>query len=327
MEMTAGSGKGGDSLKDAAVPMVTVTRNGESDMEHLGFACLVDADGNRLWSMGDPHAGAFIRSSAKPLQALAVLTSGAADAAGLDDRDLAVICGSHPGGADEAAQVKTLLAKSGLMPEDLGCGDGLADMCSGKHAGMLTACKHLNLPLRSYLEPDHPWQNRLLTLICDYCAADSGKIAKAVDGCSAPTFSLPIFNMALGFARLAKEAAKTGPAARILKAMAENPGGLTGEPDLRAFNLEGASRTGIGAAFVTKGGASGLHCAALPGLGLGFALKIIDGSQLPRWPVFTRALAKAGVISSATAVAMKAALWPRIATRGGVIAGDIRLDF
>lgn len=327
MEMTGGSGKGGDTLKDAAVPLVTVTRNGEADMAHMGFACLVDADGNRLWSVGDPHAGAYFRSSAKPLQALAVLTSGAADAAGLDDRDLAIICGSHLGGPDQAAQVKALLAKSGLGPEDLGCGDGLADMCSGKHAGMLTACRHLNLPMKSYLETAHPWQHRLLNMICDYCAADAGKIAKAVDGCSAPTFSLPIFNMALGFARLAKEAAKTGPAARILKAMAENPGGHTGEPDLRSYTLEGGSRTGIGAAFVTKGGANGLHCAALPGLGLGFALKIIDGAQLPRWPVFTRALEKSGVVSAATAAAMRAALWPRIATRRGVEAGDIRLDF
>ncbi|MDB5102685.1 MAG: asparaginase [Fibrobacteres bacterium] len=337
MEMTCGSESEGGTLKDAAVPLVTVTRNGEADMAHSGFACLVDADGNRLWSLGDPHAVAFFRSSAKPLQALAMLTSGAADAMGLDDRDLAIVCGSHLGGAEQADQVRSLLAKSGLAPEALGCGDGLADMCSGKHAGMLTACKHLRLPLDSYLDPAHPWQQRLLTTLCEYCAADPGKIAMAVDGCSAPTFSLPVYNMALGFARLAREsAARKGPAARILLAMAENPGGHTGEPDLRAFRQspqspESASAKTAGgapmAAFVTKGGANGLHCAAIPGLGLGFAMKVIDGSPLPRWPVFTRALEKAGIISAATAAAMKSALWPKISTRRGVPAGDIRLDF
>src|SRR4051812_5803375 len=88
MEMTCGSESGGDSLKEAAVSMVTVTRNGRLDMQHLGFACLVDAGGNRLWSLGDPHAHAFFRSSAKPLQALAMLASGVAETAGLDDRDL-----------------------------------------------------------------------------------------------------------------------------------------------------------------------------------------------------------------------------------------------
>ncbi|MDB5047793.1 MAG: asparaginase [Fibrobacteres bacterium] len=328
MEMTCGPEKEGDSLRDASVPLVTVTRNGQVDLQHLGFACLVDAEGNRIWSLGDPHAKAFFRSCAKPLQALAMLTSGAADAAGLDDRDLAIVCGSHLGGAEQVSQVDALLAKSGLKPEQLGCGargagpEALADMCSGKHAGMLTACKHLRLPLETYLEPDHPWQKRLLATVCDYCAADPAHLDQAIDGCSAPTFLLPIYNMALGFARLAKEAGKPGPAGRLLRAMTVNPGGHTGEPDLRPFLPEnGAS------AFVTKGGANGLHCAALPGLGLGFAMKVVDGAQLPRWPVFTRALEKAGIISAATASAMRAALWPRILTRRGVEAGNIRLDF
>ncbi|HKP96247.1 MAG TPA: asparaginase [Fibrobacteria bacterium] len=344
MEMTCGPGSAGDSLKESAAPLVTVTRNGRFDMQHLGFACLADAAGNRIWSLGDPHAHAYFRSSAKPLQALAMLTSGAADAAGLDDRDLAIVCGSHAGGAGQTAQVRALLAKSGLRPDQLGCGprEGsesaagggdpggeesvLADMCSGKHAGMLTACKHLGLPLDTYLEPGHPWQRRILATVCEYCAADPAETGQAVDGCSAPTPSLPIYNMALGFARLAKEAGKPGPAARLLRAMAAHPD-HTGEPDLRGFALENAPPTGIGAAFVTKGGANGLHCAALPGLGLGFAMKVMDGAQLPRWPVFTRALERAGILSPASAAAMRAALWPRILTRKGVEAGDIRVDF
>jgi L-asparaginase II len=339
MEMTCGPEQEGDSLRDAAVPLVTVTRNGQVDMQHAGFACLVDADGNRIWSLGDPHAKAFFRSSAKPLQALAMLTSGAAEAAGLDDRDLAIVCGSHLGGAEQISQVDALLAKSGLKSDQLGCGargagpEVLADMCSGKHAGMLTACKHLRLPMETYLEPDHPWQKRILTTVCDYCAADPGHVDQAIDGCSAPTFLLPLYNMALGFARLGKEAAKPGPAARLLRAMAANPGGHTGEPDLRAFHRENvppadsAPADRIGAAFVTKGGANGLHCAALPGLGLGFAMKVVDGAALPRWPVFTGALERAGIISAATAAAMRAALWPGILTRRGVEAGNIRLDF
>jgi L-asparaginase II len=341
MEMTCGPGGGEGTLKSASAPLLTVTRNGESDLEHLGFACLVDADGKCRWSLGDPHAKAFFRSSAKPLQALAMVESGAADAAGLDDADLAIICGSHPGGPEQAALVRNLLAKSGLGPEALGCGDGLADQCSGKHAGMLIACAHQRLPLDTYLAPDHPWQQRMFATLCRYCAVNAEETRQAVDGCSAPTFSLPLYNMALGFARLAREARSPGPAARLLRAMAAHPGGHTGEPDLRAFHLAETSLAtgtvpairGSGAAaalvaeLITKGGANGLHCAALPALGLGFALKVADGSALPRWPVFTRALEQAGLIDSATAKAMRTALWPRIETRRGAEAGSLRLEF
>jgi L-asparaginase II len=374
MEMTCGpvggegDPKGGGCLKGAAVPLVTVTRNGEDDMQHLGFACLTDADGKCLWSLGDPHAKAFFRSSAKPLQALAMVASGAADAAGLDDADLAIICGSNLGGREQKDQVESILRKSGLGPEALGCGDGLGDMCSGKHAGMLTACRHLRLPLDSYLDPEHPWQRRMLDVLCDYCAINAAETRPAVDGCSAPTFSLPVYNMALGFARLAREShSGPGPAARLLRAMAENPGGHTGEPDLRAFVLSDRANglvtkaganglvtkaganglvtkaganglvtkaganglvTKAGAnGLVTKAGANGLQCAALPSLGLGFALKVIDGAVLPRWPVLIRALEQADLVTSETAAAMRLALWPKVETRRGLPAGSIRLDF
>ncbi|MEO6096104.1 MAG: asparaginase [Fibrobacteria bacterium] len=341
MEMTCGPDRGEASLKSASVPLLTVTRSGESDLEHAGFACLVDADGKCRWSLGDPHAMAFFRSSAKPLQALAMVECGAADAAGLDDADLAIICGSHPGGTKQAELVRSLLAKSGLGPESLGCGEGLADQCSGKHAGMLTACAHLRLPLHDYLAPDHPWQQRMFSTLCRYCAVNAQDTRQALDGCSAPTFSLPLYNMALGFARLARDAVSPGPAARLLRAMAVHPGVHTGEPDLRPFRLAKTSvETGtgsaaprsslagtLGAELITKGGANGLLCAALPGLGLGFALKVVDGSPLPLWPVFTRALEQAGLIDAGTVKAMRAALWPRIETRRGVEAGGLLLQF
>jgi L-asparaginase II len=309
-----------NALRDASVPMASVMRGGEPDTVHLGIACLVDSRGDILWSLGDPGVRSFFRSCAKPLQALALLESGAADAAGLGDRDLAIICGSHAGGPEQTTLVEAILAKSRLAPTALGCGEGLADMCSGKHAGMLTACAHLGLPLESYLDADHPWQLRILARVCEYCRYDTAGMGPAMDGCSAPTQSLPLFNMAYGFARLAAEAASQGPAKRLLGAMAAHPGGDTGEPDLRIFSAEAG-------ALVTKNGANGLLCAALPGLGLGFALKIADGASLPRWPVFIRALEQAGILSPSAARSMAASLCPPISTRRGENAGHIRLDF
>ena len=309
-----------NALRDASVPMVSVMRGEEADAAHQGIACLVDSGGKILWALGQPLVHAFFRSCAKPLQAMALLASGASDAAGLDDRDLAIICGSHAGGPDQIAQVAGILAKSGLNASALGCGGGLSDMCSGKHAGMLTACKRLDLPLGTYLQAEHPWQKRILAVIREYCRYEVPETARAVDGCSAPTHSLPVYNMAVGFARLAEEAESPGAAARLLGAMSAHPGGHTGEPDLRVFS------SGAGT-IVTKGGANGLLCAALPGLGMGFALKIADGAALPRWPVFTHALEQAGIITPSTAREMGAMLWPDISSRRGENAGRIRLDF
>ncbi len=326
MEMTGPAEDSGHRLQDGAACVATVTRNGESDLVHSGFACLVDAAGKCLWSLGDPHSKAFFRSSAKPMQALAMVECGAADAVGLDAADLALICGSHNGAPVHAERARIVLAKSGLGPEALRCGDGLADQCSGKHAGMLTACRHLKLPTDAYLDAEHPWQRRMRDVICEYCGVDAGDCPTAVDGCSAPTLSLPVYNMALGFARLGRAAGTRGPVERLFRAMAENPHGHTGEPDMRPFPAEGHSGP-FPAAIITKGGANGLHCAAIPGLGLGFALKVIDGSAAPRWPVLTRALRVAGLISEATAAAMRSALWPRIDTRRGEPAGEIRVEF
>jgi L-asparaginase II len=95
---------------------------------------------------------------------------------------------------------------------------------------------------------------------------------------------------------------------------------------MTAYGIEGVKPV-FPAAIISKGGANGLHCAALPGLGLGFAMKVVDGSTVPRWPVLTRALETAGLISKATVRAMEQALWTRIETRRGEPAGSLRVEF
>ncbi len=302
-----------------AVRLITVTRGLELDVMHTGSACLVDARGDILWSLGDVEMRAFLRSSGKPLQALSVLTTGAATAFGLTEQEVAIICGSHAGGPEQIAQVDGILAKCGLSKDALACGDGLADMCSGKHAGMLAGCRHLGLPVDQYLNPEHPWQQRIRNSICDHCGLEAEHLHSALDGCSAPTYSLPLYNMALGFARLAKSATNSSASQRILHSMHAYPGGHTGEPDLRQYSESGD--------LVTKGGVHGVFCAALPALGLGFALKVTDGASLPWWPVFTEALFRAGFISANTLKVMRQALVPQITTRRGEIAGSIVLDF
>lgn len=307
--------------------LATATRGSESDTVHFGSACLVDDDGKVLWSIGDAEARAFFRSSSKPLQALPVIDAvqgaSAADAFGFDGADLAIICGSHAGGAAQVRQVRGILRKIGLRGNRLRCGQGLADNCSGKHAGMLAACAHQGYDLETYCDVDHPLQKRILAGVARYCGLDAAAIGLAEDGCSAPTFYLPLRNMALGFARLGREAASApaaGGPARLFRAMLEHPGGHTGEPDLRGFAVNGDIP-------VTKGGANGLLCAALPAQGLGFALKVADGSALVRWPVFIAALERAGLVAADAALRMRETLSPKITTRRGKAIGAIVLAF
>ena len=146
-----------------AVPLVRVTRSGVQDNLHRGAAVVADDTGKVLLSFGSGDMRAYIRSSAKPIQAIPVFTSGAVEAFGFDDADVAIICGSHRGGPEQVAQVRAILTKAGLTEEHLKSGDGIADNCSGKHAGMLSACKHQGLDLADYLEPDHPHQRRIRT--------------------------------------------------------------------------------------------------------------------------------------------------------------------
>lgn len=305
------------------VHLATMTRGDEIDSVHFGMACMVDAGGKVLWAMGDPGSRAYIRSSAKPLQALTMIHSGAAEAFKLEEPDLAIICGSHKGGPDQVRQVRGILAKCGLDESHLGCGDGLADQCSGKHAGMLAGCKHRGLPLEGYLDPAHPWQRSILDTVSERCGLVPADIALADDGCSAPTFGMPLYNMALGFARMGLDAAKPGNSqggpARLFRAMIAQFI-HTGEPDMRGFEAGGGVP-------VTKGGANGVHCASFPSLGVGFALKIADGSAAARWPVFTGALERTGLIRPETAELMRAILWPHITTRKGVPAGGVHLAF
>jgi L-asparaginase II len=307
------------------VHLATVTRGELPDTLHYGAACLVDSDGKTIWSLGDPETRAFFRSSSKPLQALPAFE--ALDRFAFTEGDLAIFCGSHEGGPAQTAQVRGILAKCGLGEEHLQCGNGLSDNCSGKHAGMLAACLHHGWPIENYCDNNHPLQKRIRALVAEHCDLPEEDLLPGLDGCSAPTFNLPLRNMALGFARLghaAASAASPAPAAsvapaRFFRAMTAHPE-FTGEPDLRAFPVRGETP-------VTKGGANGLLCAALPRLGLGFALKVADGTAQVRWPVFIAALQSNGLLNSAEAQRMREALVPGIVTRRGAPVGQILLAF
>ena len=227
-----------------------------------------------------------------------LVESGAADAFGLGDDELAVACASHSGEPVHVAAVRSLLAKAGLDESYLACGahwpisekaaseliragrrpQAIHNNCSGKHAGMLAACVHLGFDPRGYARPDHPLQHMIAKFISETCAIALDRSRMGIDGCSVPTWAMPLRALARGFARLgtgeglAVERARA--ANRLVAACFASPVLVAGEGRFDTLVM-----SKLAPSVFVKGGAEGVHCAALPRLGLGVAVKVDDGAK------------------------------------------------
>lgn len=284
-------------------PLLELIRGRIVESTHYGSIAVVDADGRLLASHGDPQTVAFLRSSAKPFQALPFVERGGVEFYGYTPRELALSCASHESAAIHLDAVAALQKKIGIEETDLQCGGhmpGDVDMfrkfvisgetptanynnCSGKHTTMLAHAKMRGLPLENYLEISHPIQQDILNTLAEMCGYECGKIELGVDGCSAPNFALPLYNAALGMARLCDPRSLPEPRAaacrKITSAMtsySEMVSGF-GEFDCEVMKI-GAGR------IVTKRGAEGYQIMGiLPGVlspdspGVGVAIKVSDG--------------------------------------------------
>lgn len=309
---------------EPAVPLMRVTRGGEQDVLFRGCVAVVDDTGSQLFSLGDGHMGIHIRSSAKSIQCIPIILSGAADAFKFDDDDIAIISGSHVGEAAQVAQVRSILAKCGLDEKNLMCGGGIGDWCSGKHAGMLACSKHLGLPLDTYTSPTHPHQQKILEFLRSVCLVE-GKIPIAIDGCSAPIHFIPLHNAALGYARMSRperhfEPATAAAISRITNAVWNAPDGHTGEPLFREILHDGPR-------ILAKEGGSGFYCCSIIGRGVGFGFKIESGDKIPLRDVLFRMLRRLDVISDSEHQALVAKFGHKVLNRYGQTVGEVEMLF
>lgn len=278
--------------------LVTLSRGHLVESFHRGAIALAGANGNLIIGMGDVSRPVFPRSAIKVLQALPLVESGAADAAGFDNRELALACASHSGEPVHARTAGRMLEKVGLTPDALACGpqwpleSGVArslartgkdptvlhNNCSGKHAGMLALTQHLGFDVNGYEKPDHPVQNRIRKTLEDLTGEKLTGDVCGIDGCSVPTWAVSLTGYARAFAKLANKEQLKGErrhaADRLMRACASEPQMVEGEG---RFGTDVMRQLGT-AAFV-KGGAEGVYCAAFPEQGLGLALKIDDGAR------------------------------------------------
>ncbi|MCF7825284.1 MAG: asparaginase [Candidatus Marinimicrobia bacterium] len=269
-----------------------VTRSGYVESYHVGYGVIVDAKGGIVKAYGDSEYLTYVRSSAKPMQGMAVLRSGAYDNFKLTPEELAVICSSHSGQPIHIKKVLQIFSKAGIGPELLACGihppihresaqaleaAGLAPQqmhnnCSGKHVGMLATCVQLGFDPRDYLNPDHPVQQYIYDIVKEYTS--SASIHRGVDGCSAPVFYLPLQKVALAFARISQQGNRE--CRQIFQAMNGFPHLVGGQGRFDTALMESYPER-----IMSKGGAEAVSAAGfmMPnGEVYGLAVKVLDGN-------------------------------------------------
>lgn len=313
------------------------------ESRHRGAAAVIDAASRVVQAWGDIESPVFARSAIKPLQALPLMETGAADRYGLGDTEIALACASHRGEPVHVEAVRHWLERVGLGTQDLECGShlpyneaaaqaliragekpsALHSNCSGKHSGFLTTARHRGEPTRGYIAPDHPVQRRVLAALEDMSGLDLSRAQRGTDGCGIPVIGISLRGMARAMARLGDPkglpAERAAAGKRILDAMAAAPLMVSGTGGFATLAMTAAGRT-----VRVKPGAEGVYCATLPTLGYGVALKIDDGGPRASEVAIGAILERLGVLDAAARESLAPQLHPRIKNIAGLEVGAIR---
>jgi len=294
-------------------PLVAVRRGEVVENVYKGRLAVSAPEGGGLEAVGDPGGYAYLRSAAKPFQALPLVFSGAADDLGLTDEELAVACGSHAAEERHVAAVRSILEKAGLSEQDLQTpvarprgpspggeetGGGVEPspvyhQCSGNHAGILALSVHEGWETESYREEDHPAQRLILKTIAQACGLPPEDVVLGGDNCGIPAFAMPLENFATAYARLAT--GRSLPSEELAGAVERIRGAMRGYPFMVAgtdrLDTKVMQETGL----VSKIGADAVYAAGSPEDGWGLALKVSDGETEYSSMVARAALARRGV--------------------------------
>jgi len=334
--------------------LVEVKRGSITESRHRGFIVAVEPDGNIVASLGAPYNVTFLRSSAKPFQALPLLLTGAADRFGFTDREVALACASHNGEPIHTEIAASMLKKIGLGPEALKCGvhepysteaaaelrardeepNVLHNNCSGKHAGMLAVALHIGAPIENYDSPENPVQKAIADVLSKFSGVAVTDMAVGVDGCGAPIFGITIKAMALAYARLVSpppsfDQTTRDACERIVRVMTTYPELIGGTSERLDTEIMRAARGRV----VSKVGAEGVYTAGIRPCeewpnGLGLALKIEDGDDKRARPtVVIESLRQLGVLRDESLEAVARYAFFPVKNRRGDVVGEISASF
>lgn len=281
--------------------LVEEYRGGVLENVHYGAICVVDEKGSAVHKAGNPEHITFLRSAAKPFQAIPAMKRRIPDVYGLTGQEAALFAASHRGEAFHIEALESMYRKIGISEDILRCGasyplneDARAERyrahepkrrifhnCSGKHAGLIALSKHMGWDMRTYYEPDHPVQREILETVAYFAEVPKEKIPRGIDGCGLPIFALPLRKIALSYLKLAcpdliGDADTRDAAAAIAKLMNEYPDMIADTKFVCSALLRDAN-------LVAKGGAKGVYAIGLRMERLGIALKVSDGAEHV-WP-------------------------------------------
>jgi L-asparaginase II len=293
---------------------VNVTRGGIVESRHTLHAAIVASDGTRLDTWGDVATPVYPRSAIKAMQALPMIESGAAAHFGFNQAEIALCCASHTGEPEHVSTVQHMLEKIGFQEQHLACGchwptypqaayqlsaqqrkpDQRHNNCSGKHAGMLAHAAMLKVSPEGYVGINHPIQQRIAQAMSEMCEVDYSQCAWSPDGCSAPTWAIPLDHLGLAFAKFADPSALAADRQLACKTLFD---AVVKHP----FMVAGTGRYCtdmmrlLGDKVFLKVGAEGVYVAAIPELKLAIALKCVDGATRAAESVMTALLDRVGI--------------------------------
>src|ERR1700752_675452 len=337
-----------------AEPLVEVKRGSITESRHRGHIAVVEPDGNIIAYAGAVENVTFLRSSAKPFQAMPVLVSGPADGFGFPDREVALAWASHNGEPMHHELAMSMLRKIGLGPEALRCGvhepygveaarelqqrreqpNALHNNCSGKHAGMLAVALHVGASIENYERPENPVQKAIADIVSQFSGVAVTDMAVGVDGCAAPIFGITVKAMALAYARLVSppetfDMVTRDACERIVRVMSTYPELIGGTTDRLDTEIMRAAPHRV----ISKVGAEGVYTAGIVPCkrwpnGLGLALKIEDGDDKRARPtVVIESLRQLGVLRDESLEAVgKYSFFP-VRNRRGDLVGEITASF
>ncbi|MBI1221768.1 MAG: asparaginase [Bacteroidetes bacterium] len=297
--------------------LVEVYRGKVLESFHRGVVCIVDRDGKIIYQEGNVQQVCYPRSALKFFQQIPFVSSGAAEAIGLTEEEIAVTCGSHNGEDQHVQVVDSILKKAGLDRSALKCGpqfpshrktanaliaagkkpEAIHNNCSGKHAGFLAYSVYLGYATDNYIDPNHPVQKEIRSLTSAFHDVPENQMEIALDGCSAPIYSIPVYNQALAYMRLShpdfgneswRKACKT-----LIQAARNHPMMIAGTGRYCTDLIATAEKELIG-----KTGAEGIYSLSFHKKIIGATIKIDDGKMLPQYNVAQKLVGKSGLFSA-----------------------------
>jgi L-asparaginase II len=338
----------------APEPLVEVTRGSITESRHRGHVVAVEPDGTVVAYLGAPATVTYLRSSAKPHQAIPLIASGAADRFGFNEKEIALACASHSGEPIHTEVAASMLKKIGLGPEALKCGihepfspevsrqlrekgeapNVLQNNCSGKHTGMLALALHLGAPTDTYDEPTNPVQLAIGETVAQFSGVPIEHIAVGVDGCGVPVFGVTVQAMARMYARLVSPPAEfdeqtRSACARIVSAMTTHPELIGGTSERLDTEIMKAAQGRL----ISKVGAEGVYTAGILPCedwprGLGLAIKIEDGDDHRARPtVVIESLRQLGILANESLEAVARYAFFPVRNRRGDVVGEVTPEF